>query len=128
MLSSVQTNPFSTYLSNQQTFDPWSRVSQITTNLTRAFSKIGRDPGAKCISLGLSPDEQNLLFSLDGGTVGRTLLGATRITSASRQIGPTEPGEFQTSYQLGRLSTATGRLTAYQGPNLVRSTRLDMIV
>ncbi|MBU0516280.1 MAG: hypothetical protein KJ621_16070 [Proteobacteria bacterium] len=126
MLSSVSPNPFSAYLSNRQGFDQWSRVSRITTNLTRAFSKIGRDPGAKKISLGLSLDEQNLLFSLKNGTVGRALLGATLITAASRTIGSS--GGFQTRYTPGRLSSSTGLLIAYQGPNLVRSTRLDTVV
>ncbi len=114
--------------SGQAGFAPWAQVSRITTNLTRAFSKIGQDPGSKNISLGLDPDEENLIFSLAGGRIGRDLLGATLITSASRQIGPDRPGAFPKTYVLGRLSTPSGRLTVYQGPNLVRSTRLDTLV
>jgi hypothetical protein len=128
MASSVTSIQSLAFPSNQASFAPWGQVSQIFTNLTRGFSQIGRDPGAKSISLGLSSDERDLIFSLDNGSVGRDLLGATLITSASRQIGPAEPGTFSKSYRLDRLSTTSGRLTVYQGPNLVCSTRLDTMI
>jgi hypothetical protein len=128
VLSPIQSNPWAGYQSEQSSFEPWGQVSQIFTNLTRGFSKIGRDPGAKSISLGLDVDDKNLVFSLDKGSVGRDLLGAILITSAPRTIGATEPGKFQTSYKLGDLSTTSGRITAYQGPNKILSSRLDTLV
>ena len=109
-------------------FAPWSRLSKITGHLNRAFAYVGRDAGPKSVSLDLSRDDGNLIFGLDGGSVGHALLDATLINSACRVTASGEKGLTKNRYRLSDLSAPRAHLDAYRGPRHYFSWRVDLLI
>lgn len=108
--------------------DRWGQVSQVMTHLNRSFGAIGRDGGPKSVSLGLSNNEREAIFSAGGGAIGQGLLENVLIMSAPRLSGPDRGPLINTNYKMTQLSTTYGHLSARRGPNLVRSSRIDTLV
>lgn len=109
-------------------FAPWSRLSGIIGHLNRSFGFIGRDPGSKSVHLDLSQDERNLIFSVGGGSVGRTLLDTTLIISAGRSPNLVRSGLTKNRYRLSNLSTASAHLDGYRGSHHWLSSRVDLLI
>lgn len=121
-----RSTPFPAGLSDE--FAPWSRLTKVLGHLNRAFGFIGKDSGSKSVRLDLSQEDGNLIFSLDGGSVGRALLDTTLINSASRMNNSPGSGLTKNRYCLTNLSSPGAHLDAYRGPRHYFSWRVDLLI
>jgi hypothetical protein len=109
-------------------FAPWSRLSKVLGRLNRAFGYIGKDPGVKTVHFDLGREEGNLIFSLDGGSVGHALMDTSLINSAGRIHNTPGSGLTKNRYRLTKLSGRGAHLDAYRGPRHYMSWKVDLLI
>jgi hypothetical protein len=115
-------------VTNSDEFASWSRVTKVVGRLNRAFGHIGKDSGSKSVRLDLSQEEGNLIFSLDGGSVGHALMDTTLINTVGRVTNSPKSGLTKNRYRLSKLSSPGAHFDAYRGPNHYYSWRVDLLI